>query len=72
MVFDKAITFIRCPKDKEWTVLCDDFLWPEKYVDAVFTYGYSSTDRNAFMRSLNLAATCVFGSRPFGVSHGVI
>ena len=41
-VFDKAITFIRCPEDKEWTVLRDDFLRPEKYVDAVFTYGYSS------------------------------
>ena len=41
-MFDKAITFIRCPEDKEWTVLRDEFLRPEKYLDTVFTSSYYS------------------------------
>src|SRR4051812_28063115 len=48
-MFHKTITFIRCPHDNEWTVLCDNHLRPGKYVDAVFTTSwYDGTPQHIY------------------------
>ena len=48
-VFDKLITFIHCPHDKDWIILNNHCLRPAKYVDDITTNDYSRRPRHIYV-----------------------
>ena len=71
VVFDKVIAFISWPNDKEWIILRDEYLRPEKYVDAVFTSGWSDSPHRIYAVTEPSGDVRVWSCTP-GVSHVVI